>query len=194
MTAGVFVSHTKLDKNFCDRFDTAVARVGLRAFRSEFESIEPPAWSIIRKQMAGSLAMFLLVGKRLVNAQASVRLRDNWKYTQNWISFEVGLACQLGIDVWVVCDNVEVNFPVPYLNNYSLYGLSGKKLEFMVSVLRSYANGNNFPLGYDNRSIDCPHRTCGSKYNLHSYVGKGKSVKCPTCLRPIVFPRGWLAK
>ena len=192
MITTVFVSHTKRDKDFCNRFDVAVARVGLRAFRSEFESIKSPAWETIKEQVTNSCAMFLLVGKRLVEAQRSSKLRHFWKYTQNWIAFEVGLACQRNIDVWVVCDNIEINFPVPYLNNYSLYGLSGEKLEFMIDVLRNYKEGYNFPFGYNKRNVFCPYPNCGAQYNLHSLVEKGKTVRCPTCLKPIKFKNGWL--
>ena len=35
----VFVSHTKRDAEFCDAFDRVCARVGIRAFRSEFEKL-----------------------------------------------------------------------------------------------------------------------------------------------------------
>jgi len=44
----IFLSHTKQDKDFCDYFDSICARVGIQAFRSEFETIEPPAWATIR--------------------------------------------------------------------------------------------------------------------------------------------------
>ncbi len=39
----VFESHTKDDTEFCDIFDRACARVGIDAFRSEYETIESPA-------------------------------------------------------------------------------------------------------------------------------------------------------
>ena len=35
----VFVSHTKKDEKFCDAFDRVCARVGIIAFRSEFEKM-----------------------------------------------------------------------------------------------------------------------------------------------------------
>ena len=71
MAVQVFVSHTQKDVEFCDIFDRACARVGGRAFRSEFEKIEVPAWQTIRDAIRSSCALFLLVGKELVNAQAS---------------------------------------------------------------------------------------------------------------------------
>ena len=195
----IFMSHTKLDKDFCDRFDVAVARVGIKAFRSEFETIKPPAWKTIKKQMELSSAMFLLVGKELVKSQAasdeSPEAREEWKHTQNWIAYEVGLACEKGIDVWVLCEsrNVRINFPVPYLNNYAL-GLGGKKLEFIRSVLETYNEGGNYPLGIweEERQISCPNSECGAEFNFHSIISKGGKVVCPTCLKAMVFTEGWL--
>lgn len=134
----LFMSHTKLDKDFCNRFDIAAARVGIKVFRSEFEKIKPPAWKTIKRQMDASSAMFLLVGKKLVNAQKAseknVKLRKEWKHTQNWIAYEVGLACERGIDVWVWCDvGANINFPVPYLNNYVLQGYEAYEKEWRIS-------------------------------------------------------------
>lgn len=202
MVVHIFMSHTKLDKDFCDRFDIAAARVGVRVFRSEFEEIKPPAWKTIKKAMDASSAMFLLVGKELVKAQKASqedpKLREEWIHTQNWIAYEVGLACQKGIDVWVMCDKVEINFPVPYLNNYSLYGLGAGKwtteIEFARRVLDNYGEEKNFPLGYMKHNFKCSNTGCGAEYNLHSVIRKGGKVVCPTCLKTITFSEGWLGK
>ena len=185
MVYGVFMSHTKLDTDFCSRFDTAVARVGIKAFRSEFEAIKPPAWQTIKNQIVGSRAVFLLVGRELQKAQAladlSAEARENWKYTQNWISYEVGLACMRGIDVWVICDKLMINFPVPYLNNYSL-GLHGRGSEigFIRWVLEEYGKGGTFPLGRDNRAVSCGYDNCKSEFNLHTPILPKSPVVCPT--------------
>ena len=45
-------------------------------------------------------------------------LGRTWKYTQNWIAYEVGLASLQNIDVWVLCEDTTINFPVPYFNHY----------------------------------------------------------------------------
>ena len=79
----VFVSHTKRDVNFCDAFDRVCARVGIKAFRSEFETIRVPAWKTIKKAINDSIALFFLVGKKLVEAQAQHWHDPQWKYTQN---------------------------------------------------------------------------------------------------------------
>ena len=70
LSVQIFLSHTKLDKDFCDRFDNVAARVGLKFFRSELENIQAPAWATIKKEIETSAALFLLVGKELVSAQA----------------------------------------------------------------------------------------------------------------------------
>lgn len=41
-----FESHTKLDADFCDVFDRACARVGIDAFRSEYEIVTPTIASV----------------------------------------------------------------------------------------------------------------------------------------------------
>lgn len=197
MVVHVFMSHTKLDEEFCNRFDIAAARVGVSVFRSEFETMEPPAWKTIKNKMGASSAMFLLVGKELVKAQSMADVtkeaRELWKHTQNWIAYEVGLACEKGIDVWVMCDlGVEINFPVPYFNNYTLFGFGGKKLKFLRGVLKRYSEEKRFPIGIWERNLECPNRNCGSEFNLHSVLQKKDKIVCPTCLKGMTFEKGWL--
>lgn len=194
MVVSLFMSHTKLDKEFCDRFDVVAARVGVKVFRSEYETIENPAWKTIKEQMDVSSAMFLLVGKELVKAQAASeedsKLREEWKHTQNWIAYEIGLACERGIDVWVVCDNVDINFPVPYLNNYAVFGSS----EWIRRILEAYSGGENFPLGKWDREDYCIYENCKAKFNMHSVIPVDGKVICPTCLRKMIYKKGWLVE
>jgi hypothetical protein len=200
--AQFFVSHTKLDSDFCDKFDIAASREGVKIFRSELEKIDNPACKTIKDAINKSCALFLLVGKQLVEMQAKSEIdltfKEKWKFTQNWIAFEIGVACQLGIDVWVYCDNVNINFPVPYLNNYEIWGIpqvDRASLEFLRSVFRDYTRGIDTPIhgtyvhGPD-RTHECPH--CGATFNLHSILPKGIEIPCPTCLATLKFPNGWL--
>lgn len=198
MVVSLFMSHTKLDEDFCDKFDRVAAREGVRVFRSEFEEIKSPAWLTIKEEMEQSSAMFLLVGKWLVRSQelsdASKEYKERWKFTQNWISYEVGLACQLGIDVWVICDHIKINFPVPYLNNYEIFGpRSLKNMKWYRSIFKHYNNGGRFQLGFDNKyTLSCPHFNCKSFFNFHSKIRKKSEVVCPTCLRKMIMEEGWL--
>jgi len=186
----VFESHTKHDSDFCDVFDKACARVGIDAFRSEYESIESPAWKTIKDELSQSSALFLLIGKALVSMQSAHE--KDWEYTQNWISYEIGIASALNIDIWVACDSgIHLNFPVPYFNNYLPYGISSEgNFKCMVSVLREYSKGNTYDtLGI--YKITCPYSECKLTYNLHAEVKEGGDIICPCCLKVMTFKKGF---
>lgn len=185
----IFVSHTRLDKQTCDEFDVAAARVGIKVFRSEYEDLLPPAWKTIRDEIRRSSALFFLVGPNLVKYQEMSR--GYWKYTQNWIAFEIGLACAFDKDVWVLCDGVNINFPVPYLNNYCPGIIDIAQSRFEVGILSLYQEGR-FSLNTWGRGVQCPYKDCGSTFNLHMSVPKGKKIICPTCLRHVIFNEDWL--
>lgn len=201
MPVQLFMSHTKRDKDFCDRFESVATRIGgFRIFRSEFESVEPPAWKTIKKAMNDSIAMFLLVGKELVKAQElaekDAKSREVWKFTHNWIAYEVGLACQQKKDVWVMCDDVNINFPVPYLTHYSIAGIHREdpnSIEFWKHVLANYFPKKKVkpPRFFQ---INCPYDDCKAIYELRTQIVEKGKVTCPTCLKAISFPRGWPTK
>lgn len=182
------MSHTKLDKEFCDFFDNACARIGIASFRSEFETIASPAWKTIRDEMKKSLAMFLLVGKELVKMQEQSSYDPDtarsWKYTQNWIAYEIGLACQRNIDVWVLCDNLTINFPVPYFNHYNPFA---RDLDWLKQILDVYAKSRR-PIPPEKRKIMCPNRQCGVEFFFWGYYYKRPfEVPCPQCLQTMKF-------
>lgn len=193
LSVQIFLSHTKLDKDFCDRFDNAAARVGLKFFRSELENIENPAWATIKEELEKSAALFLLVGKELVSAQASSdsAKREEWKFTQNWISYEIGMACQRQMDVWVICDRVEINFPVPYLNNYEVYGIdieNKKSLAWWKDILEDYKKGVTFQALDPEIGFKCLN--CGTSFNVRSILKARSRLICPTCLFVTILPKG----
>jgi hypothetical protein len=183
----VFLSHTKFDKDFCDKFDNICSNVGMKRFRSEFAEIDKPPWQTIKEQLGKSRALFLLIGKELVNRQAS-QYNPDWKFTQNWISYEVGIAHQRNIDIWVVCDSVQINFPVPYFNNYVPFGLDpGASMEYMNMVLENYLRGLSFPISLKPDSITQQCRSCDIQFNLHATLEMGTVIICPHCLGGIEF-------
>jgi len=194
MAHQIFVSHTKKDAEFCDILDRVCARIGLRAFRSEFEKIELPAWKTIKDAMDKYIAMFLLIGSELVNAQ---ELREaDWTYVQNWIAYEIGLACERGIDVWVVCDDVKINFPVPYFNNYSPFSFRDEpNFSIMRGWLEIYNKGYTFPApgkDIERKFTFCPYNDdCGIEFNLHATLEPEAEIICPACLRTIVHRKGF---
>lgn len=191
------MSHTKHDKIFCDQFDTIAAFVGVKVFRSEYETIELPAWMTIMREMKRSCAMFLLIGKELVKAHASAEFdlnsRESWKYTQNWIAYEIGLECQMGIDIWVVCDGVQINFPIPYLDHYEIWGFSPKSPQSFDYYKWVFTEYNTKRRMYQDpeKMFVCPFNNCKAFYQLHSELEKGDSLICPTCLNEMVFNESW---
>lgn len=187
------MSHTKLDKDLLDRFDNVAARIGLKFFRSELENIQAPAWATIKREIEASAALFLLVGKELVKAQASSdsAKREEWKFTQNWISCEIGMACQRQMDVWVICDNVEINFPVPYLNNYEVNSIAPEdkeQLEVWKFNLDIYRRGATIKAD-PRAAFKCLN--CGASFNFWSQALPGSRLVCPTCLFATTLPKGW---
>lgn len=187
----IFVSHTRKDIEFCDRFDRIFAREEkIKAFRSEFEGIEPPSWETIKDAINQSAALVLLVGKGLVNNQKALLQDKDWKFTQNWIAFEIGVACQKGIDVWAVRDvGVEINFPMPYITNSIIYG---EDLKFFRWAFKFYENPNPFKYPFKptinnnetwDYSVRCPYKDCNIEFNLLQKESKGNGITCPQCLR-----------
>ncbi|MFZ3384812.1 MAG: hypothetical protein WA144_12890 [Candidatus Methanoperedens sp.] len=186
----IFISHTKKDREFCNSFDTVVARVGIKAFRSEFEDIEKPAWRTIKDAINNSVAIFFLVGNELVKNQDYGD--SGWRHTQNWIAYEIGLACQKGIDVWAVCDNVNINFPMPYINNYFNIGLERPEaFNYMKIILNNYKNGYGYPSPYQLKPLGVECGYCGMIYNLHVNIPPREIIKCPQCLNDLSFPNGF---
>ena len=201
MEQQIFISHTKNDKTTCDAFDNIVARVGIKAFRSEFENISSPAWKSIKNEINRSKALFFLIGKELVNNQHTKQ--DGWEHTQNWIAYEIGVACQKGIDVWAICDDVEINFPMPYVNNY----LPNVKLDdpnvfnFLKGILEAYKTVPSLPATtiiqtglfspqmINDVFMQCPN--CKIEYNLRKIISPGEHVRCPQCLVYLQFDKGF---
>ena len=187
--AQIFLSHTRMDKDFCDYFDSICARVGIRAFRSEFETIVAPAWFTITSAVRTSTALFLLIGQELAAKQASHGLE--WEYTQNWIAFEIGLAAQLGIPVWICVDEgVTINFSVPYATDY-IIGERESNRPYLRDVLTYYNQILRFSHPGQNYVVRCPYDNCQLDFRFHNAMSAGSIVACPQCLGQIEFEKGW---
>ncbi len=189
--AQIFVALTRQDKETLKHFETVAKKEVVTLYLQEFEAQKtPPVWQTMRDALAASKAMFLLVGPQLVEAKK--KDGAEWSNIQGWLNYELGIAATLNLDVWVICDNkVAINFSVLFLNNYSL-GIETKANGYEAKVLRSYNEGAKFEFGYSPaRRFFCPNKLCGAKYNLHNVLLQGESVVCPTCLKPVSFPKGW---
>ena len=98
--------------------------------------------------------------------------------------------------MWVICDDVKINFPVPYLNNYLPISLRQKKaFEYFVSVLREYTQGLKTTFPNEHAVVECPYKEdCKGIYNLNMIVKAGGKIVCPQCLRTMVFSKGHIIK
>jgi hypothetical protein len=183
--AKIFVSHSQYDKDIRTKFDTAFARVENVAARCmEFERIYPPAWQMIRDEIRGSEAVFLLLGP---NIRGSI-------HTQNWVAFEVGLACAFARDVWVFeQQNANVEFPVPYLTDYVICDLINEDhFNYVREIIQGY--GKMLPLLMFNvdartyrgiphgKPVVCRYPDCMSNFSMHT---DAQSFYCPSCRQPL---------
>jgi hypothetical protein len=110
--ADIFISHSKRDAETIATFCNIFARTTIRARLAEFEAYAIPPWFQIKNYVQQSSALFLLLSPHLTGTP----------YTQNWVSYEVGLACALNKPVWVyeAASNTAM-FPVPYFTDYVFY-------------------------------------------------------------------------
>jgi len=178
--ARIFLSHSKEDREIRDFFLKIGGLAGVEMKAVEFEYFPPPAWEYIRNQLYTSDALFLLLGPNVL---------DRGIYTQNWISFEVGLACDMARtlekDIWVF-EQLQhpIRFPVPYLNHYVLYDPNNRThLDYIRGIMEAYKPFpplRRIPQGI--REVACPYDDCKIKFKLHTDV---KEFNCPTCRRGI---------
>jgi hypothetical protein len=174
----IFISHSQADTEMRDYFLKICGLAGVEGKAIEFERFSPPPWRFIKNEMTSSDALFLLIGPNVI---------DRGVFTQNWISFEIGLACQLGKQVWVFEQRgAPVHFPVPYLNHYMLYDPASRdNLDYIREIIEAYkirTVRGSFPMPY--AQVDCPNAACGISFDLHTAI---EEFYCPACRQPIKF-------
>ena len=167
----IFLSHSKADKEILDFFLKVFGLAGVQAISVEFEYFPPPPWQFIKRQMFLSNALFLLLGPNVI---------DRGIYTQNWISFEIGLACQLKKAIWVFEQiDIPVRFPVPYLNHYVLYDPKNREhLDYIRGVIEIYKQAPFLRKIPFYARINCPNNGCKISFSLHTEM---KEFECPSC-------------
>lgn len=168
----IFLSHSKADGEMRDYFLKICGLEGVRGISVEFEYFPAPPWEFIKKEMFGSDAFFLLLGRNVI---------DIGVYTQNWISFEVGLACQLQKEIWIFEQlGSPVHFPVPYLNHYVLYDPKVRKhLDYIRAIIATYKQKprqRKFPPAY--AKVKCPRKECLISFFIHTTIDE---FECPSC-------------
>lgn len=172
----IFLSHSRRDRNLRAFFLSVFGVSSIQAKAVEFEEMEYPPWSFIKEEIAKSKAVFLLLGENVI---------DKGIFTQNWISFEIGLACQMGKDVWVFEEKgTETTFPVPYLNYYYQFAQDdGPYFRKIREILEEYSKTDDKPF-FESAGFTCPHDNCRIKFNYILPTIPGK-FPCPACRQEI---------
>ena len=164
--AKIFISHSQDDPNL-DFFHRAFSGTEVKAIWMEFEEIKHPAWRTITKNVKGSSSLFVLLSEILDNEQ--------YEHTQNWISFEVGLACMSGKHVWVFEPfDEDINFVVPYFTHLVKY--TPTDIDHIRIIKKMVETHGLRPTLGPKHSIQCPQ--CQNVFNLLSEIDE---FTCPSC-------------
>jgi len=185
----VFVSHSKYDPNL-DFFHKVFSGLQTKSVWMEFEDIAPPPSLFVRDAVNKSDALFVLLSRYLVDKQ----------HTNNWVSFEVGLAAnckkanispeyahkEQGLDIWVFEPlNEDISFAVPYFTYYMRYEPTMERLKWLRDILSGDTTTGRFGV-----PVTCPHEDCKITFNYLSRFYTD-SLKCPACRNVIHFSRSY---
>lgn len=185
MNDQIFISHSHKDEQivqyFVDKFDDT----GVKPVRMEFEKWSrkgKPNWLWIRDEIKESKALFLLLSKNIIEKQQ----------TQNWVSFEIGVAsmCVAPVPVFVF-EEERVQFPIPYLSHYFDQSFSRKTNLFTKNFSETLLNvfvhvfyesfidviikDPNIGLS-ENETVGCSK--CLLRFH---YWGEKERINCPCC-------------
>jgi hypothetical protein len=92
-------------------------------------------------------------------------------------------------------DYPDINFPVLHLTNYYLWegDLEKPEQRDILDILRVYSEYRK--VGFDTRtSYTCENPECRATHNIIQPLPMGYQIKCPSCLKVLSFPDGWLLK
>jgi hypothetical protein len=184
MSMRVFLSHSKDDPRL-RFFERACSSAGVELGEMELETPEFPPWRSIRREIARSEILFVSLSEPL--------MRIDYRHTQNWIDYEVGLACQRELQVWVFePTETPIDFPIPYcthcvrLNYDDVENAKWLKLE--LENLSAH-HARRFGLGafpktrYDgNPAVQCPNERCGLEFFQLNRTG---DFFCPSCRKSL---------
>ena len=116
---------------------------------------------------------------------------NEWEYTQNWIAYEIGVASQLGIPVWICVDEgVSLNFPVPFASDY-IIGSREDCREYLRQALNYYNQIIRISTFGGDLETTCPYDDCRLTFRIHTVLGPNEQILCPQCLRGLSFANGW---
>ncbi|MGI0154681.1 MAG: hypothetical protein ACREDE_00880 [Thermoplasmata archaeon] len=162
-------------------FERACAKAGVELREMELEAPERPPWRSIRREIVRSQVLFV----SLCEALSGI----DYRHTQNWIDYEVGLACMRNMPIWVFQpEGTEIDFPVPYATHTLVYGFEndehikwlGDELRHLKMKGAGYYDTAPFPSErYDgNPRATCTNPSCGLEFFQLNRTG---AFRCPSC-------------
>lgn len=170
----VFISHSKYDPNL-NFFHKIFSALSIESVWMEFEDIQPPPQLSIKDNVNRSDALFVLLSQHPIDKQ----------YTNNWVSFEVGLATNRELDIYVfepIDENV--NFAIPFFTHYMRYPATEAAFKWLRDRLRGGS------LASSGVTISCPQDDCKIVFHYLSRLYTD-SYFCPACKREVVFQKSY---
>lgn len=180
----IFISHSRADNALIGEVLTHFHDTDVKAVRMEFEKefLEDIAdWEWIKDGIVSSEAVFLILIEHIMG--------ERHEHTQNWISYEVGVAASFNKILYVFREN-SVKFAVPYLTNYAPYSVrpkldakwideESKKTfhDLLFNVMKAIISD---PAGKKPHKIKCSN--CKIVFRYH---GTNHEIECPCCYKPM---------
>lgn len=181
----IFLSHSRRDTEIVQYFVDKFNDTGIKPVLMEFEKWSRnrrPNWLWIKDEIKESKALFLLLSKNITKKQQ----------TQNWVSFEVGLAsmCNPPLPVFAF-EEERVFFPIPYLSHYfdqsfsTKTGLFAKDFsETLLNVLIHVTYESFIDAVIKDPSIGLSQDEtieCSNCFLRFHYWGEKDYINCPCC-------------
>lgn len=188
----IFLSHSSKDVEivhyFLSKFDDTSVKPVLMEFE-KWSRNRRPNWEWIRDEIRESKALFLLLSNNITAKQQ----------TQNWVSFEIGLAsvCIPPIPVFVFQEE-NVHFPVPYLSHYFDQPFSSKThlftkdfSETLLNVLIHVFFESFVDVLITDPTVGLSEEEkigCSNCLLRFHYWGDKEDIKCPCCYTSMRVP------
>jgi hypothetical protein len=176
----VFLSHSRADGRL-RFFERACVIAGVALREMELEDPVFPPWRSIRREIYSSQILFVSLSEPLA--------RIDYRHSQNWIDYEVGLACGRNMPIWVFQPaEVVIDFPVPYATHTVVFDHEDvEQIKWLSDELRhlrmkgaGFYDTSPFPSKrYDgNPRATCLNPRCGLEFFQLNRTGK---FRCPSC-------------
>lgn len=182
----VFLSHSKTDQRL-RFFEDACSSAGVALRKMELEEPEFPPWRSIFREIETSQILFVSLSEALLSA--------DYRHTQNWIDYEVGIACAKAMPVWVFEPlETAIRFPVPYCTHAVRFNHDSvddvRWLKGQLQYLADNGAGRYGPnivptVRFDgNPAVKCINKKCGLQFYQLNRQG---DFECPSCREPMVW-------